>query len=366
MTDRSQLEYLFAKFQEPGELSIEDQNSLDELLGTPEGRQQWVQELSFQADLIDILKTEKELQEAQKSDASKIIPISSAPIRKASPATMPPSLRYAGWLALAAVLMMALFLSYNINGLPGKSNHTVLGKVIALQGEVHLSRGPLNVELIPNMNFKEGDRLLTSKNGVVVFEYDDGSRISIAPNSRLAFATQKQKKQEGWSIGLDKGIIDAEIQPQQQKLRVKTPKIGIEVLGTQFSVNSQAGQQEVQLYEGKLSVVHLEDKNKQHLLMSGQGLISQADTIGLKSFLLQPSSKVSGKVLAINSENNLITVETSTGTLHLRWRNSNVTSFKLANESPALKNNLKTEQSYIFKIQGLACPQIISFNPITK
>ena len=227
MKDQLKLSDLIHKLQEPGELSAEDQAQLKSLLSTPLGREQWVKELTFQADLLDVLQTEREFADRSKQEA-KVIPLTTLD-QKTKPAQMSNRLRMTGWVALVALLMMALFMSYYINGIPSKANHTILGQVLSVNGEVHLNREPLNIQLMRGLAFKEGDKLMTSKNGYATFRYRDGSLISLGPNTRMAFATKKQQHLEGWKIGLEKGVLDAEIQPQKDHFRFKTKSLGIDV-----------------------------------------------------------------------------------------------------------------------------------------
>lgn len=362
MSDSNKTEFLLSKLLDQSSLSNEDCNELKALLSTSHGRQSWVKELSFQADLIDILKTEKEISSMIQTDDTKIIPV-----RTSRQPVMSPSLRYAGWIALAAILMMAVFMSYYVNGIPGRANHTVLGKVVSLKGEVHLNRGPLNVEMISGMNFKEGDRLLTSKNGYIVFQYEDGSTITLSPNSRMVFATQKQKKQEGWSIGLDKGQLDAKIMPQQSKMRFMLPRLGIEVLGTQFSLGNQSNDHKVLLYEGKLSVVPIDHENRAHLLTSGQGIFFNEGSSQVNMTLIPQSQQIRGKIIEIDHTNRFLKVvltEVTQKQMTLRFP-QNQENFILSENSALTRNTFfKVGQTYEFQIQGLACPKIIHFQQI--
>jgi hypothetical protein len=180
----------------------------------------------------------------------------------------------------------------------------------------------------------------------------------------LVFATQKQKTQDGWSIGLDRGRLDAEIQPQKEKMRFKTPKVGVEVLGTQFSLESQESLQQVLLYEGKLSVVHLENKSKHHLLMAGQGLVAQGNSSDLNSRLIPSTTSVEGKILSLNIEKKLLSIETaSLDTLTLRLPTSDLKNNHNLNEELQTFNDVKLGQAYRFVIQGLACPKILNYEP---
>jgi len=363
MNQRELCRELCLKLHEPDGLNAEAQTQLNELLATSEGRELWVRELSFQADLIDLLQTKKAMPE-NFAAVAQAEPIKPTPLVRAPVPTMPKALRFSSFLALAALLMVALFMSYYINGIPTKTGHTTLGQIVSVNGVVHLNRGPLNVDLFAGMMFKEGDKLITGQNGSALFKYDDGSIIAIGANSDFAFATQSQQKRDGWDIGLSKGVLDADIRPQTKALRFKTSALGVEVLGTQFSIHANVANQSVELYEGKVRVHANEKTNDLHLLTPGQGFGKDLSNQQSELFTLPKSDWEEVTVESTDAKSQTLVVSSELGTRTLRWAKA---SPQLTSTKEVLNLdfvNFKVGQKLKLKLQGLACPQILEVVPI--
>ncbi len=354
MSHPEQINELVQKFLDKSDFTEEHQALLNQLLSTKEGRKQWVEELQFQANLVDVLQTEKA---SIKTDHNNISEINSYQ-RKAEPNKIPVTLRFSGWVALAALLMIAFFMSYYINGMPQKADHTVLGKIVDVTGEVHLNRGPLNVLLQKGMSFKEGDKLLTSTKGSVIFKYKDGSKLALGTDSRLAFSTKSQKDQDNWDVGLDKGKLDADIQPQLQSLKLKTAHLGVTVLGTQFSMKSLNNQEEVHLHQGKLNVQSNASKIESYQLNSLQFISSKADNSSVNQGNLAPPTWEEVEIIALHEKENTVLVNREGELLLLQLPEENSTK-KHEISSLHLISKLKVGQKIKTKLQGLACPQMI-------
>lgn len=106
------------------------------------------------------------------------------------------------------------------------------------------------------------------------FELPDGSLVKLHANSYLTFdeAWGKGEDREVWLRG--EAYFDVEKKPSTQaKFSVHTSDLKVEVLGTEFNVDTRKEKTEVVLNEGKIKL-QLEDKANKTILMEPGDLVS--------------------------------------------------------------------------------------------
>ena len=151
-----------------------------------------------------------------------------------------------------------------------------VARVLFTQGEASLLRQPgPAAALSAGTELRAGDQLRTGAQSSISLRFVDGSRLLIAPDSRL---TLEQLLVYGRSalpamlLRLDQGGADSRVQPdtaQPPRYEIRTPSINLGVRGTEFRVQlGTAGQTRVQVLSGAVAA-------DRQTLKAGQGALAQ-------------------------------------------------------------------------------------------
>mgnify|MGYP002652683215 CR=1 FL=1 len=106
-----------------------------------------------------------------------------------------------------------------------------------------IERGTTRIAATPGVGLKTGDVLVTGKTGRVGVTFNDNSRFSAGPNSRIAvedFAFDSTTHQGKFLTRVNKGtvaIVSGQIaKADKNAMRVRTPTALLGVRGTRFVV----------------------------------------------------------------------------------------------------------------------------------
>ncbi len=150
----------------------------------------------------------------------------------------------AAWKAAVFLVLAAL-------ALPAFGAETVVGSVKTVQGTAAVQRGPNTVPIHAGMHLLLNDILRTAADGSLGAILQDGTRISLGPNTELKvdrFVYQPVAGKFGLLLRLSRGMMAyvsgriAEFSPES--VGVETPVAVLGLRGTHFAV-SLDGTQEV-------------------------------------------------------------------------------------------------------------------------
>lgn len=106
----------------------------------------------------------------------------------------------------------------------------------------------------------ENDAVSTGPDGFATLELDDGSYVSLVPNSRIVLASLRKMALTGIEdhvIELQKGEVSNEVTHARQpgdRFEVRTPSIVAGVRGTRFRVNEMSAMTAVEVLDGTVAV----------------------------------------------------------------------------------------------------------------
>lgn len=134
--------------------------------------------------------------------------------------------------------------------------------VVALSGLVTTRgrSGAPDVPLLLSRTLGESDTVSTGPDGFATLELDDGSYVSLTPNSCIALAILRKMALTGIDervIELKKGEVTNEVTHAKQpgdRFEVRTPAIVAGVRGTRFRVNVLPSMTAVEVLDGKVAV----------------------------------------------------------------------------------------------------------------
>jgi hypothetical protein len=116
------------------------------------------------------------------------------------------------------------------------------------------------VPLLPGRVLGENDAISTGADGFATLELDDGSYVSIAPNSHIVLSILRKMALTGIEdhvIELQKGEVANEVAHARQsgdRFEVRTPSIVAGVRGTRFRVNQLSSMTAVEVLDGTVAV----------------------------------------------------------------------------------------------------------------
>jgi hypothetical protein len=118
-----------------------------------------------------------------------------------------------------------------------------IGRVKVSMGDARIERGTTKIPATAGLGLKTGDVLVTGKTGRVGVTFNDNSRFSAGPNSRIAvedFEFDSTTHQGKFLTRVNKGtvaIVSGQIaKADKNAMRVKTPTALLGVRGTRFVV----------------------------------------------------------------------------------------------------------------------------------
>lgn len=142
-----------------------------------------------------------------------------------------------GWICLSTLL--------SIGSAIGQDR---IGKVKIASGDVFIERSGSRVAAEPGMELFETDVVITGQNSAVGMTFEDNSRISIGPESRVemeSFNAPGQGGNPAFDIRLHSGSLTASsgeiTKARPLAMRVLTPTTVLGVKGTFFAVRVADG-----------------------------------------------------------------------------------------------------------------------------
>lgn len=116
------------------------------------------------------------------------------------------------------------------------------------------------VPLLRGRTLGESDTISTGADGFATLELDDGSYISLVPNSRVVLSSLRKMALTGIEdhvIELQKGEVSNQVTHAKQpgdRFEVRTPSIVAGVRGTRFRVNAMSSMTAVEVLDGTVAV----------------------------------------------------------------------------------------------------------------
>ena len=141
-----------------------------------------------------------------------------------------------GWLLIPAVVVSSC-------NAVSAADHTV-AEIASLSGAVHLQRSSKEQPLVIGFRLMPGDVLVTGHNGSIGLVFDDDTRLSMGPDSKLEieeFIFDPEESEFSFIVRLFKGTavyvsgIIAKVSAKATKFITPTASIGIR--GTRFAVH---------------------------------------------------------------------------------------------------------------------------------
>jgi hypothetical protein len=161
--------------------------------------------------------------------------------------------RAAGWLALAALLLIGVGLGVAIFRAlgPAAGGGVRMARVEAIEGRLYRVAGASSVPVRAGDAVVEGEQVRTAKGSRAVLRMNDGSQIEMAERAGLALAAGSG----GNTIDLERGLIIVQAARQRPRhLYVATGDCLVSVTGTIFAVNHGTKGSRVSVVEGEVHV----------------------------------------------------------------------------------------------------------------
>jgi FecR protein/Putative zinc-finger len=161
--------------------------------------------------------------------------------------------RAAGWLALAALLLIGVGLGVAIFRAlgPAAGGGVRMARVAAIEGRLYRVAGASSVPVRAGDAVVEGEQVRTAKGSRAVLRMNDGSQIEMAERAGLALAAGSG----GNTIDLERGLIIVQAARQRPRhLYVATGDCLVSVTGTIFAVNHGTKGSRVSVVEGEVHV----------------------------------------------------------------------------------------------------------------
>ncbi|CAN7561170.1 FecR domain-containing protein [Trinickia sp. LjRoot230] len=169
---------------------------------------------------------------------------------------------------------------------------SLAARVVATSGAVErLSRAAPPLPLANGTSLGESDAIGTGADGFATIEFDDGTHISIAPQSTVEFRELARTVVNGSTvrrIDLRRGEVDNEVthaKSKQDRFEIHAPSIVAGVRGTRFRVSTEPRASAVEVLDGTVAVdgehalaLHVNKKSMTsgQLLPAGYGNVTQA------------------------------------------------------------------------------------------
>jgi hypothetical protein len=134
------------------------------------------------------------------------------------------------WVSIAALLMLSIGAALYLREKPEKAPES-FATLSEGSGNVSIARGAQTKKASAGEPLVAGDQISVS-GGSCGIHYADGTEISVDVEAVLALSGSAESKQ----LELRQGKLAANVTPQKQPLKLKTPHSEATVIGTQFTV----------------------------------------------------------------------------------------------------------------------------------
>jgi anti-sigma factor RsiW len=166
------------------------------------------------------------------------------------------------WIASVAAILAVGFvtgmLAGTLNDGQKETSESVIAKIVGVSGGVVWTGdgGAVRNSVAVGQNLNGGTLEGKSPNSWVKFEFLDGSQVTVSGDSRLTFSDFGQKQ-----LYLKRGNIFADVQPQPNgiPMLIHTNSATLEVVGTQFDVQSSLGSTALNVAEGMVRMKRRRD-----------------------------------------------------------------------------------------------------------
>lgn len=240
-----------------GELNESETERLAELLDSDtSARRDFVEQVQWDTRFADVLRESSDaptpLGEAVAEDRADAMPAKSTIARRTPPMTAMRTL-----LALATLALVALAASLHFQE-PDSEPH--IARITGLSGSLIWTgdAGRIERELTLGSELFGGTIEGMAPDSWFELEFNDGSKVMISGNSMLTFSDHGQKR-----LRLKEGSLSASVEPQPEgrPMLIRTPSARLEVLGTQFDVETGISSMTLNVSEGSVRVKRLSDGN---------------------------------------------------------------------------------------------------------
>lgn len=172
------------------------------------------------------------------------------------------------WAAVAALLAVMISVGWWMNA---SQRPVAVECRLEIPGEVQLERSGRRIATVPGMALIAGDRVAVMLPATL--SWSDGSRIVIAPGSQVVIS----RPGIGPGLRLDAGAIEAEIHSQHSgaPFAISTPAARIEVLGTQFHLQSDVHRTTCDLHQGVVRLIRLSDDQRLNLAAGQSATVAE-------------------------------------------------------------------------------------------
>jgi len=107
----------------------------------------------------------------------------------------------------------------------------------------------------------------------------DGSKVTLNANSRLRYTASDEYTAASRQVWLDgEAYFSVVHTTDDQKFKVQTANLNVEVLGTEFNVNNRRGDTEVVLHTGKVKLDLTDNKETPEVMMAPGEMVAYSST----------------------------------------------------------------------------------------
>jgi ferric-dicitrate binding protein FerR (iron transport regulator) len=199
------------------------------------------------------------------------------------------SARRAPWLALAALLLLAVGAGLWLR--PGAPATTTGPTVVEVRAGT-LTRDGASRPVAPDDALRAGDRLAVGDGGGLAMRFPDGSRVQLTADS----GAQVEDGRTG--LRLARGALTAEVQPQRPGFpaRFTAPGTTVTVIGTALEVATAEGETRVAVGHGRVAVQRDADGAAVEVGAGEECLVAATGPLRAR-----PLGSPSGRVLAVGA-----------------------------------------------------------------
>ncbi len=182
------------------------------------------------------------------------------------------------WQLVATAVVLALMISGVSWMLRGPKT---IGSLSELHGSMRWTgnNGEVVRDLAVGERLSGGTIELLTADSWVVFRFNDGSTVTLSGESELTISEQNRKE-----LHLRRGSLFAEVmpQPKHSPMAVLTPSANLEVLGTQFNLQTEEAKSRLRVNEGLVSLQRVPDGEVIDVTASHEVITELGDTSKLQ------------------------------------------------------------------------------------
>src|SRR5206468_2620867 len=148
-------------------------------------------------------------------------------------------------------------------------------------GGVHLRRGGSDQVVYGSAKLRSGDIISTESSGRAVIQYSwEATRIEVCGSTSV----QIQRAQRNKLLRLNAGTLYATVAPQYffSSLELITSRARATILGTDLKLLSLADWTELEVYSGKVSLAHPDERKGVPIQAGYSGLVAEGRPISAK------------------------------------------------------------------------------------